>query len=364
MGEINVENGRLKCQLLEKINSGAPLTSSEIAKIAKIAKDEIKFLARNNIPLTPINYFMWFEVFCYIKKQKKEFSDSEIIGLFKERYPDENIIKETLLKINKTDRELMGKLAKEIDREVSNVIGNIEKHNKLLEYKNREFKKNAKHINDGSLKNLLDSLSKSIEEIKEQNCYLKDKLQESKNQVEKLSEKLKDAEKSALIEFLASIATKNGFEKALKDMFLDFKERNYPFAIFMIKIDNYEKLMEKYSENIVNDILDKVAKKLKQLLRSNDVIAYYDDNIFGILVPGTTFGHAIRIGERIRKSVEDKIINIDKNIIKITSSIGIAVARNDSKEDEIIDRALKAVYLAEKSGGNTVKTDLDVELEL
>ncbi|SNR90488.1 GGDEF domain-containing protein [Desulfurobacterium atlanticum] len=354
---------RISCKLMEKINNGEPLTSKDFQNITAIAKEEIKFLSRNNIPLTPFNYYMWFEIFCYIYESGKEYSDPEIIGLFKEKYPDEDIIKETILKINKADREIVSKIASEIEKELSEVLKSLENHNKLLEKKSREFKKTIETADTKGIKLLLESVLKNIEEIKKQNCSLKEKLQESKAQVEKLSEKLKETEKNALIEFLTSIATKSSFEKVLKDIFRDYRERNYPFAVLMIKIDNFPNLVKEYSKEITDTILDEIARKLKKLLRANDVICYYDDGIFGIIVPGTTFGHAIRIGERIRKSVEELIIKVGESGFKTTVSVGISVARSDMHEDEIIDRALKAVELSEKAGGNTVKTDLDVELE-
>ena len=359
-----MNNERITCKLMEKINNGEPLTSEDFQNITAIAKEEIKFLSRNNIPLTPFNYYMWFEIFCYIYESGKEYSDPEIIGLFKERYPDENIVKETILKINKADREVVSKIASEIERELSETLKNLEKHNELLEKKSQEFKKTAESADNRYIKLLIEAVLKNIEEIKKQNCTLKEKLQESKVQVEKLSKKLKETERNALIEFLTSIATKNSFEKVLKDMFIDYKERNYPFAVLMVKIDDFQTLNENYSKEITDIVLDEIAKKLKKLLRANDIVCYYDDGIFGILVPGTTFGHAIRIGERIRKSIENLVIKVEEKNIRITVSVGIAVARSDMVEDEIVDRALKAVQLAEKAGGNAVKTDLDVELEL
>ncbi len=354
---------RFECELMKRINAGDQLSIEDFQKISNIAKEEIKFLVRNGIPLTPLNYYLWFDIFCYLHETGKDLSDPEIMGIFKEKYPDESVIESTILKLNQSDRKFIKQIAEEVSREIEEAIQGIEEHTKVLETNAKKVEKTTQNLTDENLKEMLETVVEALNEIKSQNESLKKKLQESRKEIEKVSQKLNQSEKNALVEFLTEIASKKSFEKVLKDMFDDFETRNYPFAVLMVKLDKFEDIVKKDGEKAGKIVLQEIARKFKKLLRANDVVAYYDDSIFGILIPGVTFGHAIRIGERIRKSVEDTLININGKTIKVTVSVGVAVARKDMDEVDLISKALEALELAEKEGGNTIKTDLDVELE-
>ncbi|WP_457568198.1 diguanylate cyclase domain-containing protein [Desulfurobacterium sp.] len=354
---------RFECELMKKINSGENLSMDEYQKVSVIAKEEIKFLVRNGIALTPLNYFLWFDIFCYLNETGKKLSDPEIIGLFKERYPDESVIETAILKINRADRKIVRQIAEEVSREIDEIIVSLDSHSETIEKHVKSVEKTTEELPDRTLKEMLENVVQALNEIKSQNEGLKAKLQESKKELENVYERLNQTEKNVLVEFLSEIASKRSFEKVLKDMFADFKARNYPFAILMVKLDNFDRLVEKEGEKAGKIILQEIARKFKKLLRANDIVAYYDDSVFGILIPGVTFGHAIRIGERIRKSVEDSIISLNGKTIRVTVSVGIAVARKDMDEMDLIAKALEALELAEKEGGNAIKTDLDVELE-
>ncbi|WP_456437495.1 diguanylate cyclase domain-containing protein [Desulfurobacterium sp.] len=354
---------QFECELMKKINSGDGLSLSDYQKISVIAKEEIKFLVRNGIPLTPLNYYLWFDIFCYLHETGKDLSDPEIMGIFKEKYPDESVIETAILKINKADRKFIRQIAEEVTAEIEKVLRDIDNHNKIIENHAEKVEKTTEVLSDENLRAMLETVVKALNDIKLQNETLRKRLQESRKEIEKVSEKLDESEKNVLVEFLTEIASKKSFEKVLKDMFDDFESRNYPFAVLMVKLDKFEEIVKGEGEKAGKIVLQEVARKLKKLLRVNDVVAYYDDSIFGILLPGVTFGHAIRIGERIRKSIEDMLISINGKTLKVTVSVGAAVARKDMDETDLITKALEALELANKEGGNTIKTDLDVELE-
>ncbi|WP_456397439.1 GGDEF domain-containing protein [Desulfurobacterium sp.] len=354
---------RFKCELMKRINTGDQLSVEDFRKISIIAKEEIKFLVRNGIPLTPLNYYLWFDIFCYLNETGKDLSDPEIMGIFKEKYPDESVIESTILELNRVDRRFIKQIAEEVGREIEKVMQNIEEHAKVIEVNAKKVEETSQSLTDENLKEMLRTVVEALNEIKSQNEGLKKKLQESRKEIERISQKLNQSEKNTLVEFLIEIASKKSFEKVLGDMFNDFKIRNYPFAVLMVKLDRFEEIIKQDGEKAGKIVLQEIARKFKKLLRANDVVAYYDDTIFGVLIPGVTFGHAIRIGERIRKSIEDTLININGKTIKVTVSVGVAVARKDMDEADLVSKALEALELAEKDGGNTIKTDLDVELE-
>ncbi len=354
---------KIDCKVLQKLKKEKKISASELQEITTIAKEEIKFMVRNNIPLVPENYILWFTIFCHIIENRLSLSDLEIMGLFKEKYPTTKEIEAVIVEFEKDEKELVAHVAESINNEISELLTSLEIHQEKLAEKQKDIEEARDKTSDEHTRNILIHIVNQLEEIREQNNFLKSKLEESKKQIEELRKELKQTEEKASVDFLTKVANRASFDKALSDMLKDFNERNYPFALLMIDIDDFKKVNDTYGHRAGDKVLRELAKEIRSLLRARDVVARYGGEEFAVLLPGSTFGQAIRIAERIRKNVEKMIITHDGQTIPITVSIGVAAARKGVDETLLIEMADKALYLAKRSGKNQVKTDLDVELE-
>ena len=354
---------KIECKVLKRVREKKKLTPGELQLITKIAKEELKFLARNNIPLIPENYILWFEIFCYLIENELELSDLEILGLFKEKYPTIEKVESVLVKVEPEERELLKRVAEEIVNEVDKVIESLDVHNKNLEEKEISFREIKENISDDTVKGLLEKILSELSEIKGQNEELKKRLEEANNQIRKLTSELEESKREASIDFLTQVANRASFDRAITDLVNDFYRRNYPFALLMIDIDNFKKINDTYGHQAGDYVLRELARVLKSQLRARDIIARYGGEEFAIILPGVTFSQAIRVAERLRRAVEKHLFKYGDKVIPVTISIGVALMREGLDETALVEKADKALYLAKRSGKNQVKTDLDVELE-
>ena len=358
MGERKIE-----CKVLRRVREKKKLTPQELQLITKIAKEELKFLARNNIPLIPENYILWFEIFCYAIENNLNLSDLELMGLFKEKYPTAQKVESVLVEVEPEEKELLKKVAEEIVKEVEEVIESLEKHNRSLAEKATSVEEIKESVSDASLKQILEQILKEVSEIRIQNEELKKKLEEANQQIKKLTEELERERRESSLDFLTRVANRASFDRAISDMVQDFYRRNYPFALLMIDIDDFKKINDTYGHQAGDFVLKELARLLKSQLRARDVIARYGGEEFAILLPGITFSQAIRVAERLRRAVEKHLFRYGDEDIPVTISVGVALMRDGLDETAIVEKADKALYLAKRSGKNQVKTDLDVELE-
>ena len=358
-----MEERKIECKLLKQVREKKKLTPSELQKITEIAKEELRFLARNNIPLIPENYVLWFEIFCYILENDLKLSDLEIMGLFKEKYPTSTEVENVLIEVEPEEKELVKRVASEIVSEIDSVIESLERHNQNLSRKEESFKEIKENVEDRSVKDMVGQVLVELQEIRKQNEELKKRLEEANSQIKKLTEELEEREKEATIDFLTQVANRASFDRALSDMVNDFYRRNYPFALIMIDIDDFKKINDTYGHQAGDYVLQELARVLKSQLRARDVIARYGGEEFAILLPGVTFSQALRVAERLRKSIEKHLFKYKDVQIPVTISLGVAMMRDGLDETAIVEKADKALYLAKRSGKNQVKTDLDVELE-
>jgi diguanylate cyclase len=232
-----------------------------------------------------------------------------------------------------------------------------------LEEKECSFKEIRDRVDDSSVKDLLGQVLQELSLIRKQNDELKSKLEEANEQIKKLTKELEESRREASIDFLTQVANRASFDRAITDMVNDFYRRNYPFALLMIDIDKFKNINDTYGHQAGDYVLKELARLLKSQLRARDVIARYGGEEFAILLPGVSFSQAIRIAERLRRSVEKHLFKYNDQTIPVTISVGVAMMREGLDETALIERADKALYLAKKSGRNQVKTDLDVELE-
>ncbi|WP_457678892.1 diguanylate cyclase [Thermovibrio sp.] len=358
-----MEERKIDCKTLKRVRKKRKLSPSELQLITKIAKEELKFLARNNIPLTPENYVIWFEIFCYLIENNLEFSDLEIFGLFKEKYPTAGKVESILVEVKPQERDFLKRVAHGIVKEVDKLIKSLDFYNRSLSRKESSFKELKESTSDSSVKELLEQILSEVKDIKRQNRELKKKLEEANGQIRELTRKLEEAKKEASVDFLTQVANRASFDKVITDLINDYYNRNYPFALLMIDIDNFKKINDTYGHQAGDFVLRELAKLLKSQLRARDIIARYGGEEFAILLPGVNFSQAIRIAERLRGAVEKHLFKYGDLVIPLTVSVGVALMREGLDETSLVEKADKALYLAKRSGKNRVKTDLDVELE-
>ena len=100
---------------------------------------------------------------------------------------------------------------------------------------------------------------------------------------------------------------------------------------------------------------------MRSQLREYDIAARYGGEEFVILLPYTTVTEAKLVAERLLKSVNSKVIDIEKvntknktKTISVSISIGICEYNHEDKYDQLVMKADKALYEAKETGRNRI----------
>ncbi|RLA80590.1 MAG: diguanylate cyclase [Epsilonproteobacteria bacterium] len=139
---------------------------------------------------------------------------------------------------------------------------------------------------------------------------------------------------------------------------IDFDKRNkFDTAIIILDIDKFKNINDTYGHGIGDDVIVLISSILKKYTRSSDIVSRWGGEEFAILLPNTDIDGAFTISEKIRKVVEDTVIDLDDNkILEFTASFGVSQVRyeTDINIDTVINRADTALYEAKQSGRNKV----------
>jgi diguanylate cyclase (GGDEF)-like protein len=132
-----------------------------------------------------------------------------------------------------------------------------------------------------------------------------------------------------------------------------------PAALLMVDIDHFKRLNDTYGHAIGDVVLKAVARRLSDTLRPTDFLVRYGGEEFVALLSGATHESAAIAGERLRRAVADAQYAAQElgSALRVTVSIGVAIARPEEALDALIERADTALYRAKASGRDSVVCD-------
>jgi len=128
-------------------------------------------------------------------------------------------------------------------------------------------------------------------------------------------------------------------------------------VFFLIDIDHFKKINDKYGHKAGDDVLVEVTKRLKRVARESDFLVRWGGEEFLLVVRGTSVELAKLLAQRLCQQFKGEPIKLNEDTeILITCSIGFTpYPFYTDKPDEIswlecIDIADKGLYAAKNSG--------------
>ncbi len=171
------------------------------------------------------------------------------------------------------------------------------------------------------------------------------------------------------------------YESAITDTFTGFYLRKYfefllvreierakryddNVSLLCLEIDNFENMIQTYSQYIGDLALKQVSSMIKSVFRKTDIFSRFSTNEFAIALPETDYDNALIISKRFQKNIQQLWLNIkESNIqIKINISIGISIFPFDGFEPEIlIKKAEEALAKARSVAHSKIVFSKDIK---
>ena len=133
------------------------------------------------------------------------------------------------------------------------------------------------------------------------------------------------------------------------------KVRKIPLSIMVLDLDRFKYINDTYGHTVGDKVLKDFVDTVKKIISTREMFFRVGGEEFILLLPGADIKKAVEIGEKIRKSVEERKIKINGKTIGYTVSIGIAQMKpEDTDIYSILHRADKMLYVAKRSGRNRI----------
>lgn len=129
--------------------------------------------------------------------------------------------------------------------------------------------------------------------------------------------------------------------------------RQSPLACISLDIDHFKNFNDVHGHAIGDTVLRAVAEALRSTVRSGEPVYRIGGEEFLVLCPDATEAQAAIAAERLRETVEQRVVRVNRLELAVTVSLGVAErTRTMTVPDELLRVADDALYGAKDAGRN------------
>ncbi|MCM3585897.1 EAL domain-containing protein [Mesobacillus maritimus] len=151
---------------------------------------------------------------------------------------------------------------------------------------------------------------------------------------------------------LTDLPNRNLFYKRITELIDISTKLESEFALLFVDLDRFKLVNDNLGHEIGDQLLIKIADKMKSCLRENDLISRHGGDEFTILLSDSNLDTAVHLAKQILAELS-KPVTLRNHEIVITPSIGMVLFPRDGVDpDTLIQHADIAMYHAKKQGSN------------
>lgn len=333
--------------------------SEDLPKSAEMLRMVIPRLASLDLPVTPLNYALWYEYFLgnneQLNKQMDELLEKEggwcqeeAEGLFRTY-----VLGESSQRYDNINKDVQSLLARVMTL-VSDAGGDVEEFGSSLKNASESLSSTDGHVSE--LGQLVTSLIDSTEQMVTSNQTVQEQLVTSTQEVERLKKDLEAVKREAMLDPLTGIANRKVLDQNLLLTLQQVKE-GMSACVIMLDVDKFKLLNDRFGHLVGDKVLKFLAQTLTEAVKGKDCVARYGGEEFCIILRDITPEGALSVAEALRQTVEKadlKRSETGESLGRVTISLGVTCVRGGDSTEDIIERADAALYTSKNQGRNRV----------
>ncbi len=215
------------------------------------------------------------------------------------------------------------------------------------------LKKPFDHVSVRQLSMALTKKWQMLREIKEHTKLLEENV---RTRTKSLEESLEKIQYQASHDTLTGLPNREYLSDFIRQQISRNTREMLPFAIFFFDLDRFKLVNDSFSHAVGDELLKKVAIRLKKHLRENDMLGRLggDEFVF-VITRFKSLSELKKIGNKILEMFKEPF-KIEYHDIVILPSIGISIFPENGKSmDELLRNADLAMYHSKELGGAQIQ---------
>jgi len=160
--------------------------------------------------------------------------------------------------------------------------------------------------------------------------------------------------KLAHFDSLTGLYNRSLFNELLVKIIEQSKRSSHKFALVTLDLDNFKFINDNYGHPAGDQLLTKIARRLKRVTRSSDVVARLGGDEFSLLLKDVkNDSDFVKLVENVMAAFQEPI-QVDSKSVSVTTSAGVSIFPTDAQiANELIEHSDRAMYQAKNNGRNT-----------
>ena len=146
---------------------------------------------------------------------------------------------------------------------------------------------------------------------------------------------------------MTDLLNRTNFESAIETMIGD-RRSSHGGVVFFLDLDQFKEVNDSMGHLAGDRLLKRVGDVLKDTLRATDVVGRVGGDEFAVFLPATGLDEARTVAEKVLATIRESALTVESQIVKTTTSIGVAEVRTRDTVGGLITRADLAMYHAKK----------------
>ncbi len=212
------------------------------------------------------------------------------------------------------------------------------------------------------LRDLVQRLTNKTHQMNELNASLEHRVAERTRALEEANQRL---EETVRTDELTGLNNRRFFfelgQTALKKAIRSDK----PMSAIMFDADMFKKVNDTYGHAVGDKALIHLSVAAQEALRDTDILARLGGEEFAVLLENTDEDAASEVAERLRQTINDKPLSLERGHVTLSISAGVACLCPEGGDDldTLLVLADKALYAAKSGGRNRVTRYSHVNVE-
>ncbi|GAB4258567.1 GGDEF domain-containing protein [Deferrisoma sp.] len=175
-------------------------------------------------------------------------------------------------------------------------------------------------------------------------------------EVETHRERAREAREQSLRDPLTGCFNRLAYEERARAEEARWRRYGSPLSVIVLDVDKFKGINDRFGHRAGDKVLRAIAQIAGSQIREVDFFGRYGGEEFVVLLPETPLEAAVKVAEKIRRSVEAFRFHARGEPVPITVSCGVAQFRPGDTAASAFQRADEALYRAKEGGRNRVET--------